>query len=482
VFDISPLKGFTKLEVLNLWSNPIIDISVLKSVSSVKKLLLLDSDGDDLDKVFEKYDQLSRKVNEIINILIKPEMTEYEKELVIHDYLVTNIKYDKENFINDTLPDETHTSFGALVNGVAVCDGYARSFQILLNAVGIECSMVVGDFDSLNGALASVRSNGEKWRHAWNIVKINNVYYHVDVTADDPLSDDGTELLDHNYFNISDKQMGSDHMWDREAYPQCTEDSRLFDLLARERKNFIITEDKYYYISPEGGIVGINHDGSDSTKVVQDKAYQIVMMGDYIYYINTDDNSTLYKVKTDGTSKTKLGNTRVVEIDTANNCIYYISDYKINKVGPEGEGQSQLNYDDVVSWILIEGNDLFYKVFNFDHGARLKKTDLNGLSSVEIASDEPAGYIVSNNNTNVDFWYAHTEHILDGWIYFVNKSDSNSIYKVKIDGSEKIKITGDFVEDKNDIEILGNYIYYRNYNDGNKYYRIEVDGENKQAV
>ncbi len=482
VFDISPLKDLTNLELLNLWSNPIIDISVLKGMDSIENLYLIASQGDDLEKVLEKYDQLSKKVREIIDTLIKPEMTEYEKELVLHDYLVTHIKYDKQNLLSDTLPDETHTAYGALVNGIAVCDGYARSFQVLLNAVGIESSMIVGDFDSLNGSLAPVRSNGEQWKHAWNIVKINNIYYQVDVTADDPLSDDGTELLSHQYFNISDKQMGSDHRWNRNDYPQCNENSPLFDLIARERKNFIVTDDKYYYISPEGGIVSIDHDGSNSTKIVQDKAYQIVMMGDYIYYINNSDDSCLYKVKTDGTSKTKLGSTKVAEIDKANNFIYYISNYKVNKVGQEGEGQSQLNYDDVVSWILVEGNDLFYKVFNFDHGARLKKSDLNGSNSVEIVSDEPSGYVVSNNNTNVDFWYAHNEHILDGWIYFVNKSDSNSIYRVKIDGSEKFKISSDFVEDKNDIEIVGNYIYYRNSNDGNKYYRINLDGNNRQAL
>ncbi|KNY27470.1 stalk domain-containing protein [Pseudobacteroides cellulosolvens] len=482
VSDISTLKNLTKLEVLNLWSNPIIDISILKNMNSIKNLYLLNSQGDDLGQALEKYDQLSRKVHEIVNTLIKPEMTEYEKELVLHDYLVTHIRYDKQNLMNDTLPDETHTPYGALVNGIAVCDGYARSFQVLLNAVGIESSMIVGDFDSLNGTLTPVRSNGEEWKHAWNIVKINNIYYQVDVTANDPLSDDGTELLSHQYFNISDKQMGSDHRWNRNAYPQCSENSVLFDMIARERKNFIVTDDKYYYISPEGGIVSINHDGSNSTKIVQDKAYQILMMGDYIYYINNSDESCLYKVKTDGTSKTKLVSSKVVEIDKDNNCIYYIASYKVNKVDQEGEGQSQLNYDDVVSWILIEGNDLFYKVFNFDHGARLKRSSLNGGNTVEIVSDEPAGYVVSNNNTNVDFWYAHNEHILDGWIYFVNKSDSNSIYKAKIDGSEKFKISGDSVEDKNDIEIVGNYIYYRNSNDGNKYYKIKLDGNNRQAV
>ncbi|HOV24864.1 MAG TPA: stalk domain-containing protein [Pseudobacteroides sp.] len=480
IFDISPIKNLKKLEVLNLMSNPITDISVLKSMSSIKKLYLIDSDGDDLNKIFEKYDQLSRKVNEIVNTVIKPEMTEYEKELAFHDYLVANIRYDQENFVKDTLPDESHHPYGALIKGVAVCDGYARSFQILLNAVGIECIMVVGDFESLNGTLASVNPDVGNWKHAWNIVRINNAYYHVDVTADDPVSD-YEDLISHQFFNISDKQMGVDHSWDRDAYPQCTEDSKFFDLSARERKNTVITEDKYYYISPNGGIESKNHDGSNIFKIARDKAYQIVMMGDYIYYINMDDNNTLYKVKTDGTSKTKLSNTGVYEIDTDNNSIYYISDYKIHKVGSEGEGKIQLNHDDAVSWIFIEGNDLLYKVFNFDRGARLKKTDLNNLNSVDIISDEPAGFIVSNNNTNVDFWYAHNEHILDGWIYFVNKSDLNSIYKVKIDGTEKIKISDDFVEDSNDIEILGDYIYYKNYKDGNRYYRIKVNGENRQA-
>ncbi|HEY9062021.1 MAG TPA: leucine-rich repeat protein [Pseudobacteroides sp.] len=487
ISDISPIKSLTNLEMLNLWSNPILDISVLKEHKSIRKLYLLASKGDIVDDaLFQKYEQMGAKVREIIGSLIKPEMTEYEKELILHDYLVTRVKYDKQNLINDTLPDETHTAYGALINGIAVCDGYARSFQILMNAVGIECSMIVGDFDSLNGTLSPsriTRSNGEKWKHAWNIVKINNNYYQVDVTADDPVSNDDTEILSHQYFNISDKQMGTDHRWDRSAYTPCVEDSELFNLIAKERKNLIITNDKYYYISPESGITSINFDGSSEMKIVQDKVYEIVLMGDYIYYINNSDKNTLYRVKTDGTSKTKLGNTKVVEIDKgSDNSIYFIADYKINKVGPEGENQSQLNHDDVVSWVLVEGNEIFYKVFNFDYGARLKKADLNGGNSIEIVRDEPTGYILSSNGRNVDFWYTHYEHVLNGWIYYVNKSDSKSIYRVKLDGSERSKVCSDSVDDGNDIEILGNYIYYRNSNDGNKYYRVNLDGSNRQAV
>jgi hypothetical protein len=485
IIDISPLKSLSKLKELMLFSNPITDISTLKRIKSIKKLYLLSFDGDKLDQVFDRYDQVARKVREIVDLVIKPEMTEYEKELALHDYLVTHVKYDKQNLINNTLPDEAHTPYGALINGSAVCDGYARSFQILLNAVGIECRTIIGNFDSLNGTLTPLgnnRSDEEKWKHAWNIVKISDTYYQVDVTADDPVSDDGTESLSHQYFNISDKQMGADHRWDRNLYDSCKENSEYFNLLIREEKNLIITDDKYYYISPDGGITSITHDGSNETRVVQDKAYKIVMMGDYIYYINSSDGNSLYKVKTDGTSKTKLGSTKVVEIDKANNNIYYIADYRISRVDTEGNNRTEINHDDAVSWILIEGMELFYKVFNFDYGARLKKADLNGGNSIEVVKDEPMGFTLTDDGKNVEFRYDNNEHVLNGWIYYVNKSDSKSIYKVKLDGSERFKICSDSVEDKNDIEIVGNYIYYRNSNDGNKYYRVSLDGSSRQAV
>ena len=117
-------------------------------------------------------------------------LSEYEIEKRIHDALVSVVTYDTTQ-----QKDYIHTLYGALVNGEAVCDGYARAFQYLLYQVGIPCLLVTGE------------SLGEN--HAWNIVEIGGQYYQVDVTWDDP--DNGEPGVMYAYFNLTDALMAEDH-------------------------------------------------------------------------------------------------------------------------------------------------------------------------------------------------------------------------------------------------------------------------------
>ncbi|MGL5243564.1 MAG: hypothetical protein ACRC7R_00090, partial [Sarcina sp.] len=59
---------------------------------------------------------LDKEVNRIISKYITSNMSDLEKEMAIHDYLVLNTKYDEENFKNNTVPDISHTAYGALIN------------------------------------------------------------------------------------------------------------------------------------------------------------------------------------------------------------------------------------------------------------------------------------------------------------------------------------------------------------------------------
>lgn len=112
-------------------------------------------------------------------------MTDYEKELVIHDRLVSQVDYD----LNAPNP---YDAYGALVNGRAVCEGYAEAFQYLLHRAGIQSFLVIG----------SSRGVG----HEWNAVRIDGQYYHVDPTW----NDQGDEIY-HAYFNMSEKMIKEDH-------------------------------------------------------------------------------------------------------------------------------------------------------------------------------------------------------------------------------------------------------------------------------
>ena len=124
----------------------------------------------------------------------------YEDIKMVHDYLVDNIEYDtslSQNNIYDV--------YGALVNHVAVCEGYARSFKYILDEMGIPCVLVIG---------TGTNSRGETERHAWNYVQIEGIWYAVDCTWDDPVVVGGgtvSQSSKYKYFLKGSSEFYSDH-------------------------------------------------------------------------------------------------------------------------------------------------------------------------------------------------------------------------------------------------------------------------------
>ncbi|AEB76592.1 transglutaminase domain-containing protein [Clostridium botulinum] len=151
------------------------------------------------------------KVNDIIKKIIKPNMSDYEKELAIHDYIVNNSRYDERLFFS-SIPGESYTDYGVLVKGVGVCESYAKAMYRLLNTAGIETLFVVGE---------GKNQNGIKEAHAWNIVKLYGEYYQLDTTWDNPMVPGGKKYVTHDYFNLTDSEMQKDHIWDKSKYPKC---------------------------------------------------------------------------------------------------------------------------------------------------------------------------------------------------------------------------------------------------------------------
>ena len=141
---------------------------------------------------------------------IRPTMSDYEKILKAHDYIIENSRYD-ERLINErSVPPESNSSYGILGLGIGVCEGYAKSLKFLLDLLEIDSMIVVGTSRNEN--------------HAWNLVNIGGDYYHIDPTWNDPVTNDGSQILRHNYFNLSDEDISKTHFWDREKYPPANSD------------------------------------------------------------------------------------------------------------------------------------------------------------------------------------------------------------------------------------------------------------------
>lgn len=108
----------------------------------------------------------------------------FEQEKYVHDALMEMVEYSEAAALNQS-------AYSALVQGESVCAGYARAFQYLMQQLGIPCYYCTG-------------TSGED--HAWNIIKLDNVYYNVDVTWDD------TEPATYDYFNKSDADFAGTHV------------------------------------------------------------------------------------------------------------------------------------------------------------------------------------------------------------------------------------------------------------------------------
>lgn len=137
----------------------------------------------------EGYDDaaFARVAQEALSVVTE-DMTDVQKAVALHDYLVVNCEYDYENYLNNTIPAESYTAYGALVKGTAVCQGYALAYKYLLQEVGIPCYMV----------------NSSTMNHAWNMVELGGRRYQVDVTWDDPTWDSLGRVGHGNMF-VSDK-------------------------------------------------------------------------------------------------------------------------------------------------------------------------------------------------------------------------------------------------------------------------------------
>lgn len=145
---------------------------------------------------------LALKVQQIINECHAS--NDYEKVVFYHDYIVTHTKYGFLDGEEELLP---YTAAGALLHGTAVCNGYAEAMELLLLCSGVDTYMAVGSTD--------------EGSHAWNIVNIDDNWYHVDATWDDPVPDMGADSI-HVYLNVNDAVMEKTHTWNRNAYPECT--------------------------------------------------------------------------------------------------------------------------------------------------------------------------------------------------------------------------------------------------------------------
>lgn len=192
-----------------LWDNPFIFSvgeyamwnAVSEDKSRIKMTTLCDSGSE---KKYRK--QIEDSVNQILAVPGLQKMTDFQKEVFVHDFIINNVKYDK-TLGNSGAKIEPYTVYGALVEHSAVCEGIAKAVKLLLNMLDVKCIVVSGKFDGHG--------------HVWNIVRLDDWAYNLDTTMDmGRVIHQG--MMRYNYFNFRDSDIDSYKPDNAHTIPECT--------------------------------------------------------------------------------------------------------------------------------------------------------------------------------------------------------------------------------------------------------------------
>lgn len=153
-----------------------------------------------------RYQMALRKAQQIVVEVCTRYSSDYERAVALHDYIALNTRYESQLGIA-AQADATTT---LLLDGIAVCDGYAHAYGMLLSMAGIDNRFVVG--------------RGDGVEHIWNMARLNGKWVHIDVTYDDPKPDKPGRVL-HSYFGMSDNRLAANHKWERSDFPRASSDS-----------------------------------------------------------------------------------------------------------------------------------------------------------------------------------------------------------------------------------------------------------------
>ena len=162
----------------------------------------------EINKAYEKtdIDIINNKIDNIIENYINDEMPLEEKILTLHDHIINITKYDQDR-INGTKTYKSNIAYGPLIEGYAICGGYADSMALFLNKLNVPNFKVASD------------------THVWNAIYINNKWLHLDLTWDDPVSTftDAANLI-HKFYLIDTHTLENydieDHDFDKTIYQE----------------------------------------------------------------------------------------------------------------------------------------------------------------------------------------------------------------------------------------------------------------------
>lgn len=167
---LNPYNSFSSI-VSNYNSDGRIDVEVTKKYSNEE----IESIDDEIDNIIDE-------------IGINNTKSLRNKIRLFHDYIASMNVYDsdKENGDSNYMSDK---AIGTLFEGHSICSGYTDTLSLFLDKINVENYKIATD------------------EHTWNAILINNKWYHVDLTWDDPITSTGDNIIQYDYFMVTTDEL-----------------------------------------------------------------------------------------------------------------------------------------------------------------------------------------------------------------------------------------------------------------------------------
>jgi tetratricopeptide (TPR) repeat protein len=223
----------------------------------------------------------------------------------------------------------------------------------------------------------------------------------------------------------------------------------------------------YYFALRENVLYKVKVDGTNKTKILNADILSMVVKDNFIYFINSGDNARIYRVGTDGSGCQSLNhaygpNTDCSSLNISGNWLCYI-DFRMNSMtmlSLDGSQFKQIHNHAFMPRYLYVWGDEVYGV-NERAGDSIYKVNLGEADGGVITSDE-SGYVNLSN----------------GDVFYSNRSDGEKLYKITNSGA-KVKLN----DDKSWwINVYGDWAYYSNASDENKLYKVRKDGSGRSKL
>ena len=204
------------------------------TVTDGSKIVLDYANGIEEDEIPKMYDEFIASAGKLIESI--PEGSDYNKILYVHDYIINNTVYNYETSDTERY-DSRHTAYGCLVDGSAVCDGYAKAFQYIMNQIGIESGICTGS------------------NHAWNYVNLDGEYYWIDTTWDDTDNKYSNKKFMYTYFLFNDEMLLRTRNFDiiQSYVPECKS----------IENNYFVKNGRYFTEYDEESVISCIENNSD---------------------------------------------------------------------------------------------------------------------------------------------------------------------------------------------------------------------------